>query len=53
VNRSVVLHNMSMHAMIEREVIAALAVLLASDQVRQIIGQSAGAAAISRVIARH
>jgi NAD(P)-dependent dehydrogenase (short-subunit alcohol dehydrogenase family) len=37
-----VLHNISMHTMIEMEEIAALAVFLASDQARHITGQSVG-----------
>jgi NAD(P)-dependent dehydrogenase (short-subunit alcohol dehydrogenase family) len=37
-----VLHNISMHTMIEMEEIAALAVFLASDQAKHITGQSIG-----------
>lgn len=37
-----VLHNISMHSMIEMEEIAALAVFLASDQAKHITGQSIG-----------
>jgi NAD(P)-dependent dehydrogenase (short-subunit alcohol dehydrogenase family) len=37
-----VLHNISMHSMVEMEEIAALAVFLASDQARHITGQSIG-----------
>jgi NAD(P)-dependent dehydrogenase (short-subunit alcohol dehydrogenase family) len=37
-----VLHNISMHSMIEMDEIAALAVFLASDQARHITGQSIG-----------
>lgn len=37
-----VLHNISMHSMVEMEEIAALALFLASDQARHITGQSVG-----------
>jgi NAD(P)-dependent dehydrogenase (short-subunit alcohol dehydrogenase family) len=37
-----VLHNISMHSMVEMEEIAALAVFLASDQAKHITGQSIG-----------
>jgi NAD(P)-dependent dehydrogenase (short-subunit alcohol dehydrogenase family) len=37
-----VLHNISMHSMVEMDEIAALAVFLASDQAKHITGQSIG-----------